>query len=91
MKKIIFATCSVLIFTALAAGGCTRTPKQSKLLRVASGTGYKPEYQPANCCLAGRPYSKKYGKYLMQPTHTTFDKTLHAGASALTLRDHWRK
>ncbi len=91
MKKIILATCSVLVFTAFAAGGCTRTPKQGKLLRMASGTGYKPEHRPANCSLAGRPDGGSRGKYLMQSTHTTFDKALHAGASALTVSDYWRK
>lgn len=91
MKKIILATCSVLVITALAAAGCTRTPKQGKVLRVASSTGYQPEYRPTHCCLRGRPYDKKNGNYLMQPTHTTFDKALHAGASALTVRDYWRK
>lgn len=91
MRKIILATCSVLVLTAFATGGCTRTPKQGKLQRALSGTGYKPEKRPANCCLSTRQAAQRPGKYLMQPTHTTFDKALHAGASALTVSDYWRK
>lgn len=92
MKKIILATCSVLALTALATAGCTRTPKQGKLFRPVAGTGYKPELRNAGCTLATRVSGPQQpGKYLLQRTHTTFDKTLHTGASSLTMSDHWRK
>lgn len=91
MKKIILATCSVLVLTALTAGGCTRTPKQGKPFRAVAGTGYHPEHRKITCTLATRQTGPTRGKYLLQPTHNSFDKTLHAGASSLTVRDYWRK
>lgn len=91
MKKIILATCSALVLTALTAGGCTRTPKQGKAFGAVAGPGYRPEHRKVTCTLATRQAGLTSGKYLLRPTHSTFDKTLQAGASSLTVSDYWRK
>ena len=102
MKKTIFASLTILTFSALMFC-CSNAPKQEKMLRHVVMFGFKPEVsaqqikevEDAFCALPSQILTfhsdADRDAYLIHPAHKAFGKVLGDKASAVTVVDYWTK